>query len=461
MSGWTGPVFLPDDPGYADELRTFNHTVEHRPKLIVGAAAASDVVGAVTYAAIHGLSVAVQATGHGMSLPSDGVMVTTRRLNRVDVDPVARTARLGPGARWLDVIPAAAAHGLAPLNGSSPQVGVMGFILGGGIGMLGRQHGYAADHVRWIEIVTADGTIRRTSANEDPELFFALRGGKGNFGIVTDVEIDLFPVTRLYGGGLYFSGEATAELLDQYVRWTRRVPDTMATSILLVRLPAIDAVQPELRGRYVAHLRVAFFGERDDAEALLEPIRDIGHVLHGTIREMAYTEIGAIHQDPVGPYEVYESGFYTSHLDETDAAKLLELAGPNASAPFILELRHHGGGYRQSPTIPNCVGGRDAEFTVYLGSLIDPPSLSEDRRVHDAVRQSFQRVDRGTVLNFLGARVSAGMIRNAYSEDVYERLSRLKTRYDPSNLFRINHNLAAPAESVSSTERRVCQEHSS
>ncbi len=443
MSAWRGAVFRAGDDGYAEELRTFNASVVHRPELVVAAVDDTDVVAAVRYAGAHSLSVSVQGTGHGMSLPSDGVLISTRRLNRVEVDPVTRTARVLGGTPWRDVIPAAALHGLAPLNGSSPHVGVTGFTLGGGIGMLGRQHGYAADHVRRLTIVTADGVSRQVSADADPELFWAVRGGKGNLGVVTDIEFDLFKFQDLYGGGFYFPAEAAGDLLSLYVTWTKDLPNAMSTSILLARYPDTDQVREELRGRYVAHLRVAFFGTPEEAERLLRPVRQLGPPLLDTVRPMPYTDIGAIHHEPVGPYSVYETGFYTAHLETTDARKILEHAGPDADAPFIFELRHHGGAYRNPPDIPNPVGGRDAEFTIYLGSAVDASRKVADEAAHAAIRASLGHVDRGTVLNFLGAHIDTETIRNAYRPIDAARLLAVQERYDPQNMFRINHRLTA------------------
>nr|WP_246293383.1 FAD-binding oxidoreductase [Naumannella cuiyingiana] len=424
-------------------MNTNNQSVEHRPALVVAAADTADVVRAVQYARAHGLSVAVQTTGHGMSLPSDGVLISTQRLNRVEIDAGTRIARVQGGARWLDVIPAAAAYGLAPLNGSSPQVGVVGFMLGGGVGMLGRQHGYAADHIRSLRIVTADGEERRVDPDSDPELFWAVRGGKGNLGVVTQIEFDLFEVSDLYGGGLYFPAETVAQLLELYVAWTLDLPRTMSTSILLSRYPDIEQVRAELRGKYVAHLRVAYFGPAEEAERLLRPVRELDAPLLDTVGAMPYTDIGTIHHEPVGPYSVYESGFYTGYLAASDTRTILKRVGPDVNAPLIFELRHHGGGYRTLPAISNPVGGRDAEFTIYIGSVIDPPAMTTDKAIHTAIRDDFAHVDRGTVLNFLGAHTDFETIHRAFLPEDAGRLIAVQQKRDPQNVFCINHRLAA------------------
>jgi FAD/FMN-containing dehydrogenase len=213
-----GQVLLPDEEGYDSERAGWNLAVEHHPKVIVVAVSAEDVAAAVRFAASEGLPVAVQATGHGPSVSADGaVLISTRRMTELEINPASATARIGAGVKWETVIEEAAPHGLAPLVGSTPDVGAVGYLTGGGLPVLGRRYGFAADHVRVLELVTADGRLRLATANRHPELFWAVRGGKGNFGVVTAVETDLMPVPRLYGGGLLFPGAATREVLGGWL----------------------------------------------------------------------------------------------------------------------------------------------------------------------------------------------------------------------------------------------------
>lgn len=199
----SGPVRAPRTDGYDEERAGFQLLAAHRPALIAGAAGAQDVRAAVEFAAEHDVRVAVQAGGHGLSDGmAGGVLISTRRMSGVRVDPQARTAWVEAGASWRHVIEAAAAHGLAPLSGSFPGVGAVSYTLGGGVGLMARRYGFAADHVRRIGPVTADGKLRHVTEETEPDLFWALRGGGGNFGVVTGMEIELMPVARLYGGGL-------------------------------------------------------------------------------------------------------------------------------------------------------------------------------------------------------------------------------------------------------------------
>lgn len=350
MIGISGPVFRPGDEGYDAERRGYNLALDHRPALVVGAVDAADVAAAVRHAAEAGLGVAVQATGHGVSVPTDGqLVVSTARMDGVRVDPVARTAQVGAGARWHQVIAAAAPHGLAPLSGSNPDVGAVGYTLGGGIGLLGRRYGYAADHVRRFELVTADGRLLEVTAESEPELFWALRGGKDNFGVVVSMEIDLVPVERLFGGGLYFPGESAAQVLHGWAAWTRTVPEEMSSSIQLIHYPDLPVLPEPLRGRFVAHVRIAWCGGRAEGERLVAPLRELGPALVDSLRELPYPECGSIHHEPPMPVAAYDRNTALRELDAAAVDTLLTLAGPEAGAPVILEIRHHGGAYARTP----------------------------------------------------------------------------------------------------------------
>ncbi len=229
-----GSVLLPGDAGYDDERAVWNLNHELRPAVIVVPESAADVQAAVTFAARQHRPVLVKTTGHQIVGQADGaVVIATHRMNDITIDTIERSARVGAGVLWSDVIAKTTKAGLAPLNGSNPSVGVSGYTLGGGLSpTLSRSHGYAADHVRSLDVVTADGELRHVDAESEPDLFWALRGGKGNFAVVTALEFDLFPVSRLYGGAIYFPGERTADVLRagltgiQVLRrpWSRRSP---------------------------------------------------------------------------------------------------------------------------------------------------------------------------------------------------------------------------------------------
>src|ERR1700710_100024 len=248
----TGSVLLPGDAGYDEERAVFNLNHELRPAVIVVAQSAADVQAAVAFAAGQHRPVLVKTTGHQIVGTACGaVLITTHQMNGVAIDAVGRTARVGAGALWAEVVQKAATAGLAPLNGSNPTVGVAGYTLGGGLSpTLGRSHGYAADHVRSLDVVTPDGKLRHVDAESEPGLFWALRGGKGNFAVVTALEFDLFPVSRLYGGAIYFPGKRTADVLRVWADWHPSTPEDMVTSIAVMRMRSIPKVPEPVRGKF-------------------------------------------------------------------------------------------------------------------------------------------------------------------------------------------------------------------
>jgi len=240
--GLVGPLFVAGSAGYEDEVAVFNQAVTHQPAVVVGAQRATDVSKSVEFASRHGLDVGVLNTGHGPSVPAGGstLMITTRRMGAVEIDAVSRTARVEAGVRFGQLVAAAAVHGLAPLAGSSPGVGVVGYTLGGGASAtMGRRYGWAADHVTALEVVTADGQLRRVTPHAESELLGALLGAKSNFGVVTALECAVFPVTQLYAGSLFFSGERTREVLGAYREFTATAPEEISTGVALVNFPPL------------------------------------------------------------------------------------------------------------------------------------------------------------------------------------------------------------------------------
>jgi FAD/FMN-containing dehydrogenase len=432
----------PGDEGFDARRSGFNVAIEHHPHAIVEAAGPADVVRAVRVAAEGGRPLAVMNTGHGPSRAADGaVLVRTGTMNRVQVDPVRRTARIEGGAAWRTVIEAATPYGLAPLNGSSPHVGVAGYTLGGGIGLLSRRFGFAADHVRWMDVVTADGQLRHVSAASDPDLFWALRGAGANFGIVTAMEVDLFPVATLLGGELWFGAEASEQVLHTYADWARDVPETMASSVLLLGYPDDPAVPDDVRGRHITHVRIAYTG--DDlahGERWVEPLRRIDRPVLDTVRVMPYAEIGTIHHEPTDePVPAFDRNLLLRDLDQDAATVLSKHAGPAAEAPFLTELRAWGGALSRPPTVPNAVAGRDAAYSLLA---ISDPAI-ENRARRDELLDAMQPWSTGTTyVNFNGVEdTSPDAVRRTYGPEAFARLQHLKAEYDPDNLFRINFNI--------------------
>ncbi|WP_308282864.1 FAD-binding oxidoreductase [Pseudonocardia nigra] len=304
ISGVRGPVLRRGAEGFDGERAGFQTASRHEPDVLVGATGAEDVRAAVTFAAERGLPVTVEATGHGRAVPAlGGVLIQTRRMTGVSVDPAGRTVRIEAGVRWGQVIDAAAVHGLTPLSGSSPEVGAVGYTLGGGLGLLARTYGYAADHVRSIDVVTGDGEARHVTADSDPDLFWALRGGGGGFGVVTALEIDLVPVATIYGGTLFFA--AGPDVLAAFQEWTALVPEELTSSVGMMTFPDVPGAPESLRGRFVASVHLAFAGAAAEGERLVAPLWAAGPVLRDTLAEMPFAASASIHNDPDGAPRVH------------------------------------------------------------------------------------------------------------------------------------------------------------
>ncbi|MGW4486253.1 FAD-binding oxidoreductase [Amycolatopsis sp. NPDC004368] len=446
-----GRVLLPGEPGYAAECAAFNFTIPLEPALVVAAISAADVQNAVRFARRRSLPVAIKATAHQVVEPArDAVLITTSRMTGVSVDPKRRIARVEAGARWQQVVDEAAEYGLAPLAGSAPGIGVVGYTLGGGLSpVIGRSRGYAADHVRLIEVVTADGTLRTVTAESERDLFWALRGGKGNFGVVTAMEFDLFPVTRFYGGGLYYAGEDLAAVLHAWRQWVPLLPEEATTSVVVQRLPPAPELPEVLRGAFVVHLRFAHLGIPAEAERLLAPLRDVAPVLLDLVAEKPFTEIGDIHLDPTDPLPCYHRTVGLREVAAETIDALVERTGPGSDCPLLgVELRALGGALDREPAAPNSVPVRGVPFVVSALGVGGPERAGELRAALDDVvgalapwateRQSpnFLSADEGS---------SAAAVRAIYGAERYDRLAAVKQVYDPGNLFRVNHNIRPAA----------------
>ena len=439
-----GPLLLPGEAGY-DERLGFNRLLDPHPALVVGARGPGDVAAAVRFAVAHGLPVAVKGTGHGATLSCDGgVLVTTERMAGVTIDAKARTARVGAGTVWRQVVQKAAQAGLAPLSSSAPGVGAVGYTTGGGLPLMGRTFGWAADRVRSLQVVTADGTLHRASPVEDAELHWAVRGGKGNFGVVTELEIELVRVMWLFGGALIFPGELAAELLGAYRDWIAAAPEQMSSSIALVRLPGLPQVPEPLRGRFVVALRVCYVGGADQGAALVAPLRAMGERILDGVGPMPYTGAWAIHMDPTDPLPSTDTTAVLDELGPATTDALLRAAGPGSQTPLLMvEVRHLGGALARPPRTPSAVGHRDAAFNLYAVTPVFPGMEMTVAAGLRSLRDTIAPFDSGKVLlNFLGpGDTDPARVRRAFEPETYRRLAAIKALHDPDNLFRLNHNI--------------------
>lgn len=444
-----GPVFRPGDPGYDAECFTYNLLTPLRPAVAVGATSPADVQVAVRFARDNGLAVAVRGGGHMQPFTAEGaVLVTLDRMSGVTIDDDARSARVTGGARWAEVIDAAAKFGLAPMNGSSVTVGAIGYVLGGGQGpILGRTYGYASDHVTSFDIVTADGALRKVSKDAEPGLFAALRGGKGNFGVVTAMEIGLLPVTTVLAGGLYFPGSATADVLRRWRDWAPTLPEAATTSVAIQRLPPIEALPVPLRGAHVVHLRFAYLGAAEAGLELLAPMRAVAPAVVDTVAELPYAEAAVLHNDPLDPIPYQDRSLGLSGLPDEALAELVERTGPESDCRLAsVELRALGGAFDRAPATPDSVPSRGLPYQMFAFGVGGPDQQELLRgQLDDLFGEMRAWADpRGrTLLNFLSPEeaLDPRSLREIYGPELYDRLLAVKRQYDPDTMFRMNHTI--------------------
>ncbi|HEY7484841.1 MAG TPA: FAD-binding oxidoreductase [Streptosporangiaceae bacterium] len=425
---FTGSVLVPGDERYDTERRPLRPVFDPRPVMVAEAAGAADVQAAVTVAREHDLPVAVQATGHGTIVPSDGgVLIKTGRMAGVLVDPERRVARAGPGTRWSEVIAAAAPFGLVPLSGSAPSVGVAGYTLGGGVGWLSRKYGFAADSLLRAEVVTADGRLITTSADRHPDLFWALRGGSGNFGLVTALEFRLYPVAQVYAGTAYFPIDRAADTLARYRDWTATAPDEMSTAVVMTRMPDSPNVPEPVRGRRVVAIKAMYAGPAGEAERLLRPLRaTAGPALMDDFRQARYADASMGGTPPLH-MDLFRE-LPDAVLDTVRAA----IDGPADSPVSAIEIRHWGGAMAHPGPDAGPTGHRDAPYSVTINARV--PSLAAALRPY---------ATGGSFLNFLS---NPARTASAYTDANYRRLTEIKRTYDPANVFHRGHNIPPATE---------------
>jgi FAD/FMN-containing dehydrogenase len=424
-------------PGYDDEVAGFNAAVVHRPEVAVGARSTDDIIQAVRVARRRGWPIGVHSTGHGAHLPvQTGLLVTTRRMDSVDIDAGAREATVGAGARWGAVVALAAPHRLAPIAGSAPSVGVVGLLLGGGIGPLVRSHGFASDYLLGASLVTGTGEVVSTSADENPDILWALRGGKPRVGIVTEVRLRLADLPALYAGSLFFDEPHIERALRGWIAWTDEAHPRVTTSVAVVRFPPLERVPEPLRGRRLLTLRFAYPGDASEGARLAAPVRAIAPIYLDALDALPIADVGRIFNDPAGPLPAWSSGGLLAHVDQDFASALLREVGAGTDSPFLAaEIRHLGEATARDVQGGSAVGGRGARFTFAL-TATNPaqfPSLpaAEARLVGDLARWVSPEANG----NFAPHPDARRAVSAAPPAAVAARLADLARRYDPDGLF--------------------------
>ncbi|GAB1516235.1 FAD-binding oxidoreductase [Actinophytocola sp. KF-1] len=414
-----GRVLEPGDDGFEQARRPWNLAVDQPVLAVVDAADAGDVAALVRYAAAEGLTITAQPSGHGATGDTEGaILLRTGALDELTVRAEDRTARVGAGVKWGQVQAVAGLHGLTGLAGSSPAVTVTGYTLGGGLSWFGRAHGLAANSVRAFDVVTADGTPARVTEDTDPELFWALRGGGGDFALVTAVEFDLHPAPSLYGGRVLWPAEHAARVLDVYRELTATAPAPLTVWFGLFTFPG----GPPLVGVDVTHL-----GDPEEARTLLRDLDRIDGALSDTRRPMAIADLGDITAEPVDPRPGTSRTELLTALDDRVAACLLE----RPIAPLVtVQLRHLGGAFTRPAD--TAAGHIDEPYALYLYGI--PGDGVRERQT--ALAESVGPYTTGR--KPLTQLVAGEHVSSAFSPDTLARLRAVKAARDPKGVFRAN-----------------------
>jgi hypothetical protein len=437
-----GRIATPDDSDWDQARVAWNLAADQRPVAVVFADSADDLAATVRFAAGNGLKIAAQGTGHGAAplAPLDEtILLKTERMRGIEVDPDARTARVEAGVLVLELSEAAGAHGLCSMPGSAPDVGVIGYTLGGGLSWLGRRHGFACNRVRAIELIDAEGEARSVDAENDPDLFWALRGGGGGYGVVIALHLDLLPIAEIYAGALVFPAEVGADAVRAYRDWAATVPDEVTSVVRFITPPPIPDVPEPIRGRPLLTVDATCIGTREEGEAAIAPLRQIGETIMDTFDWMPAAGLCRIHMDPENPVPGVGEGQTIRDLPDEAIDAFVAVAGPDSGSPLLLsELRHLGGALGRPAENSGALSHLDAGFVMYSVGMPMTPELGE------AIPRHLGKIDEamrpwaadGGYYNFIEGPCDVDAILPA---DVCDRLGDVKRKWDPDGRVVANH----------------------
>jgi FAD/FMN-containing dehydrogenase len=441
-------VLRPGEPDWGEAVRLWNGMVTARPALVVQPASVRDVAAVVEFAAAYRLLLSVKGGGHnigGTALAPGGLTLDMSRLRETTVIPHAHVAHVGAGCLLADVDRATQAHGLATVLGFVSEVGVAGLTLGGGFGYLTRRFGWAVDNLAEVEIVTADGRIRIASRFENADLFWALRGGGGNFGVVTRFTFRLHEVgPTIFGGLIAWPFEQAAEVMDAYRELTAKAPRELAVWMMLLRAPEAPFVPEQWHGRRLCAMSVCYSGDPGDAEPLLAPVRALGHPVVDLLRAQPYVELQS-YLDATEPkgHHYYWRTEYLAELDGALLATCRDAFAGFANPAAQVGVLHLGGALNECDPTEGAVGNRDIRYVCGVLGMWEPnePSAAAFRR---SVDETWRRLRPfGTGGNYVNFQLSGDgpeRTAEAYGGN-YGRLRYIKALYDPGNLFRMNRNI--------------------
>jgi FAD/FMN-containing dehydrogenase len=431
-----GPVLLPGSEAYDAARRVFNGMIDRRPAFVVPVRGASDVKAVIDYARAHDLPVAVRGGGHnvaGHGTCDGGALIDFSGMRTARVDPGQRLVRADPGCNWFDFDVEAAAHGLATTGGTVGSTGIAGLTLGGGVGFLMGSYGLTCDNLVSADLVTAAGELLTVNEQDQPDLFWGLRGGGGNFGVVTSLEYRLHPVDTLLAGLVLYPQSAARQALELFRDTCDSAPDELTCSFVMITLPD---------GPKVAGIAACYNGSLEDGQELVKPLRQLGPPVDDGIRPTRYTEVQRIFAEiPFGLHNYWKGHFIRDMSDDVVDATVeaFETLTSDHSA-ILIEAPH--GAVGRVPADATAFGQRDARFNASALAIWEPGDGPERHiawsRTYAAAIEPFAS---GGYVNYLGDDATADEVAGAYGEKRYRRLVALKDRYDPTNMFRFNQNI--------------------
>lgn len=440
-----GELLLPGDDDYEVARTVWNAAFDRHPALIVRCLNVADVMTAVTFAREHHLLVSVRSGGHsivGFGTNDGGMVIDLSPMKAIAIDPIQHTARIEPGLTWAEVAAAAHPHGLALTSGDTGSVGVGGLLLGGGMGWMVRKYGLAIDHLRAVELVTADGQFLRAGADEHPDLFWGLRGGGGNFGVVTAFEVDLHPTGMVLGGAVFYDATDAGRLLRGYAHYAAVAPDELTTISMLMEAPPAPFIPQAYQGKPVFMIQVCYTGDLAEGERVVAPLRTLGTPIADLIAPMPDPAMFALTEEATKRGLAHDERSLLLRTLDDEALQTLALEALAFMAPgMIVQLRGLGGAMSRVPADATAFAHRDAQAMIMVGYMT--PKSANIACLHASMEQIWRAIrpySAGVYVNFLSDEGEQG-VHEAYPPATYARLAALKNRYDPTNLFHLNQNI--------------------
>jgi FAD/FMN-containing dehydrogenase len=441
-----GTIVRPGDESWDQARAAWNLAADQNPAAVVYAQSSDDVVATVDAARAGGLGVAALGTGHGAGSrgPLDGsVLIRTERMKGIEIDADNGTGRYEAGVLWMEANPAAGEHGLANRSGSAPDIGVVGYTTGGGFGWIARRHGLACNSVRAIELVTADGEQRRVDAANDPDLFWALRGGGGSFGVVTAIEYDLVELPEVFAGSaIYAADERTEEIVNSYFEWAPTLPDEVTSIVRFLHLPPLPMIPEPLQDKPLITIGACYAGSEAEGAELVQPMRELGEQVMDTFQAMPPSGLPAVHMEPEEPVPgfVYTTSLREAPQEAIDA--FVAAAGPSSGSPLLsAELRQCGGAVGRPAEGGGALSHLDAEYVfVGIGLPMTPEMGQAINERLDAICEALSPWSTGSCYFNFADRPTA--LEEIFAPETLERLRDVKRRYDPDGLISGNHNIS-------------------